>query len=328
MSSLSLLCYFFRLGLTGFGGPLAVIAQIQRDLVDQRKVIDEDEFLRSLSLIKSLPGAVSVQVIAFWAYRLYGIWIAILSSILFVLPAFLMMLVLAIFYDQFRASTQLVRLMDGMQAGAFIIILMALHTLSKGSYSQLKFWVLFLLSLLFMGHFKILEPLMIISAGLLSVYWPKFKSRVSLHSFVLTEIFWSCLKAGGLTFGTGFAMIPILQADFVDLHHWVSQQQFMDAIAFGQLTPGPVTISVTFIGPRSFQCDDLVPAHVQVVFSANLGETFCHRRDGGDCSRNFAGSCFNCRNSHRCANGFSSFTFNYEFSFQNSKLGDCGCQWD
>jgi chromate transporter len=213
-------------------------------------VIDEDEFLRSLSLIKSLPGAVSVQVIAFWAYRLYGIWIAILSSILFVLPAFLMMLVLAIFYDQFRASTQLVRLMDGMQAGAFIIILMALHTLSKGSYSQLKFWVLFLLSLLFMGHFKILEPLMIISAGLLSVYWPKFKSRVSLHSFVLTEIFWSCLKAGGLTFGTGFAMIPILQADFVDLHHWVSQQQFMDAIAFGQLTPGPVTISVTFIGYR------------------------------------------------------------------------------
>jgi hypothetical protein len=126
MSSLSLLCYFFRLGLTGFGGPLAVIAQIQRDLVDQRKVIDEDEFLRSLSLIKSLPGAVSVQV----------------------------------------------------------------------------------------------------------------------------------------------------------------------------------------------------------VFSANLGETFCHRRDGGDCSRNFAGSCFNCRNSHRCANGFSSFTFNYEFSFQNSKLGDCGRQWD
>jgi chromate transporter len=254
MSPFSLLVYFFRLGLTSFGGPLAIIAQIQRDLVDQRKVISEEDFVRALSLIKSLPGPVAIQVVAFWSYRLCGAWIAVLASILFVLPAFLMMLALAIFYDQFRASHGLVQLMDGMQAGAFVLILLALHSISKSSYSMPRFWVLFFLSLLTLGYFHVLEPVVIVAAGLISIFWPRLTSGSSpgssLRSFVLVDLFWVCLKAGAFTFGTGFAILPLLQADFVDLHHWVTQQQFMDAIAFGQLTPGPISVAVTFVGYR------------------------------------------------------------------------------
>jgi len=249
VTSWQILIYFFRLGLTGFGGPLALIAQIQRDLVDERKIIDRQEFINSLSLIKSLPGPVANQVVAFWSYRLAGPWVALLAAILFILPAFLMMVALAIFYDQFRASPELISLMDGFQAGAFVLIVVALYTLTKGYYGHPRFWIAFIFSLIAMFFFHLNEPIAIVGSGLISALWQK-KCFNRLHSIVVLDLFWLCLKAGALAFGTGFAILPLLQRDFVDYNHWITKQQFLDAIAFGQLTPGPVSVTVTFIGYR------------------------------------------------------------------------------
>lgn len=250
MRPLAILLYFFRLGITGFGGPLAIIAQIQRDFVEQKKIIPEEEFRRSLSLIKSLPGPVAVQTVTYSAYRLAGLWVALAAAFLFVLPSALMMVELAKYYDQFRISPGIMYFLEGMQAGAFVLILVALHALTKGLQSKPKFWVLLLFSIFFMGWLKISEPLVIIGVGLISLIWPKTFHQNKTRSVVLWELLWICLKAGGLAFGTGFAILPLLQQDFVNIKHWVSQEQFMDALAFGQLTPGPISVTVTFVGYR------------------------------------------------------------------------------
>ncbi len=238
------------MGFTAFGGPLAIIAQIQRDLVDKQKLITEEEFKKSLALIKTLPGPTAAQVLTFIAYRLGGFWTAFFSLSFFILPSALMMVGLAIYYDKFRANAEILNLLEGMQAGAFVLIVMALYSLTKGNFTQNRFWVLFVISLLVLGPLKIFEPFVIIGAGVFSLFL-NFKPRpLKLSSYIGLDLFLICLKAGGLAFGTGFAILPLLQKDFVEVQHWVTKDQFMDALSFGQLTPGPISVTVTFVGYR------------------------------------------------------------------------------
>lgn len=246
MSPAALLFYFLKLGTTGFGGPLALLAQMQKDLIDHRKIMSQEEYLKSLALIKSLPGPIAIQMVAFITYKLYGPLWAVAASVLFVLPAAVMMLLLAIFHNEFRNIQVFQYFLDGMQGGAFFLILLGLYSLTKSYQKEIKFWILFVLSVLLVGPFKIIEPFVILIVGSVSNVQMSFKNR--LQSFLMLDILWVCLKAGGLAFGTGLAIIPLLQTDFVDLHHWVTREQFMDALAFGQMTPGPISVTVTFVG--------------------------------------------------------------------------------
>jgi chromate transporter len=243
------LLYFFRLGATGFGGPLALIAQMREDLVIKNKIIDEFEFNQSLALIKTMPGPVAVQMIAFLSYRRKGLWQAVVSSILFIFPAFIMMLLLAIFYKEFRSFKISSSALDGMQAGALALISAALLQLLKDYIKNKMFWYYLFLSFIFIIFLHLSEVLVIFIMAAVAVSVPRFSSKLlQIKSIPILELILICLKAGGLAFGTGIAIIPMMQKDFVERLGWLTQQQFLDALAFGQLTPGPISVTVTFVG--------------------------------------------------------------------------------
>lgn len=256
--------YFLRLGLVGFGGPLALIAQMQRDLIEDRKWMSAQEFAQVFALIKSMPGPVAFQVAVFLGNRRMGFFGALLAGFGMVLPSFLMMITLAIFYDGFTQVHWVKTLMIGMQMGALALVMVGLISLTKAFFRSRLFWLLFLIGGIIFYMAPISEPLFIFGLGFIALAFRKqnpFKKfwagavavGVPTGIFasspaVLTDLFMICFKAGAFVFGTGLAIIPLLETDFVINHQWITHQQFLDALAFGQLTPGPVVITVTFIG--------------------------------------------------------------------------------
>lgn len=245
-SYIECILYFFKLGLTGFGGPLAVIARMQTDLVKNQKWISEEEFRQALTLIKSMPGPVSFQMILYVAQKKTNAVIALLSGVAFILPAAMMMVFLAEYYQDYKQSVYLSLFLEGMQAGAFILILLALRDISKPYYTRSRFWAFLILSILFIGFASIHEAIVIVGMGLIAVIYRKLGQR-TLAS-VPVDLILICLKGGALAFGTGLTIVPLLHTDFVSIHHWITHEEFMDALAFGQITPGPVMVTVTFLG--------------------------------------------------------------------------------
>lgn len=236
--------YCLRLGVVGFGGPMALIAMMQKELVVEKKWMDEKEFANALPMIKAMPGPVAWQSLLYILRARLGPWKAIVPALFFILPSAIMMILLAHFYEAYRAVPVISMILDGMQAAAYVLILFAIKTLGQNHYRENFFGVYFILALV-LFYLKISEPIIILgmgTLGLLSVYSQKKKLSVAL------PLFWICFKAGALAFGTGLTIVPLLESDFVKQMQWITHQQFMDALAFGQMTPGPVTISVAFIG--------------------------------------------------------------------------------
>ena len=232
------------MGVIGFGGPFSIIALIQKEWVQQKKWITEEEFNRVLPLIKSMPGPVAWQTVIYLARARVGTLGAVLGGILFILPSFLMMLVLAQYYDSYRSVPVISWVLNGMQVAAFILIALALKPLTQGRREKKMFWILGAASLLFF-YLGINEPFIILGMALIAVITPRISNK---FFSIYWPLIWICIKAGGLAFGSGLSIVPLLENDFVGHLHWLNHQQFMDALAFGQLTPGPVMITVTFIG--------------------------------------------------------------------------------
>ena len=264
--------YFFRLGLTGFGGPLALVAEMQKELVEKRKWMPLDEFRQGFALIKTLPGPVAFQSALYLSYRRSNRWGALLGGLLLLLPAFFVMIFLAIFYDRFHQSPDMVSWLAGFQVGALALITLALRPLTSGSLHLPRFWGLAGLSflLLYSGTFP--EPLLIVLAGSTSVcfdYLPTSK-KLNEMAFSFLLLIWICIKAGAFIFGTGLAIVPFLEKDFVQVTGWITHGQFMDALAFGQLTPGPVSVTVTFIGYRLDGFRGAIVASLAIFFPSGF----------------------------------------------------------
>ncbi len=281
--------YFTRLGLTGFGGPLALIAQMQKELVEERKWMAADDFRQALGLIKSMPGPAASQVAVFLGRQRYGFCGGFAAGVCLILPAFFLIILLAEFYDRLIQILWIQSALLGMQIAACALILLAMRTLSL-SYLKLKiFWVMGAFAFILLHWFRISEPLVIIGLGAIYALSIHLKSKTAKMGFflfslplvtavsnlesrsVLQELFWVCLKAGALVFGTGLAIIPFLEGDFVDRLNWLTHSQFLDAVALGQLTPGPVIITVTFIGYKLAGWSGAIVATVAV-----FGPAFFH----------------------------------------------------
>lgn len=254
--ALEVLLYFLRLGVTGFGGPLAIVAQMQRDLVEERRWISQDEFQQAFTLMKALPGAVAFNSAAYFGRRRAGILGAAAAGVGLIAPAFVAILIFAYSYSALADSVLVDKLLLGMQAAALALIIAALKPLTGKSLTSIPFWILVLTGAAVFATREVPEPALILAGGFGVLAFRRWRAKPgTLHSVVVGPaaiplLFWICFKAGAFVFGTGIAIAPMLQADFVERLGWVTHEEFMDALAIGQITPGPVLITATFLGDR------------------------------------------------------------------------------
>lgn len=258
--------YFIRLGVLGFGGPFAVLAALQKELVEKRKWTSSEDFARAVALIKALPGPIATQLAIYLGYVRAGRIGGLLAGVCLIFPAFCMMIGIAAFYNTAEQLTWLHPALFGMQAAAIGMIADSIWRLARPYKTDVYFAGVALVALLLTFWRPSFEPVIIVSAGLLGIFWTQISSQgsqdpvkrwaivppillsVGAPVSLLTQLSAISFKAGAFVFGSGLAIIPLLSHDVVDRYHWLTQQQFMDALAFGQITPGPVVITVTFVG--------------------------------------------------------------------------------
>lgn len=266
---------FFKIGFTAFGP--SMITEAKKDIVDKLKWITEKELLEGLALAQLLPGATFVSLAIYMGYKLKGLLGAAASFVGFIFAPFFIMLALSMLYFKYENITFVNVLFKGLGAVVVALILNAVWDLAKTTITNIPAIIIsataFIISILYNNIFLIL----FISALMGIILIPKStedmkntnlieKTKIQwkniiiicvtiLLFFILTSFNSELLsvavtffKIGALAFGNGFTMIPLIQQEVVNTHHWLSLNQFMFGVALGQMTPGPVTITATFIG--------------------------------------------------------------------------------
>ncbi len=259
--------YFLKLGTIGFGGPVALVGYMHRDLVEQRKWITEDDYKEGLALSQLAPGPLAAQLAIYLGYVHYRIIGATVAGLAFVLPSFLMVLAIGFAYVKFGGLPWMQAVFYGVGAAVIGIIAISSYKLTKKSIGKdYLMWAIFIVLgvTTFIAEKEIL--LLIVAAGVLVWFIkvpPKFLKTtnslfipsvllLSTSGITLTtklgKIAWFFTKAGAFVFGSGLAIVPFLYGGVVKEHQWLTEQQFLDAVAVAMITPGPVVITVGFIG--------------------------------------------------------------------------------
>jgi len=269
-----LISYFLKLGSAGFGGPVALVGYMHRDLVEQRKWISEEEYKEGLALAQLAPGPLAAQLgiyLGFVHYRVIG---ATLCGFAFVIPSFVMVVLIGIAYKLFGGLPWMQAVFYGVGAAVIGIIAISSYKLTTKSVSKINFatikekwllWLFYLTAAILTAITQSENVLLFVAAGLIYMLIkapPKWlKKSLTANSILLTGIgFWQFewgtlgqialffAKAGAFVFGSGLAIVPFLHAGVVTENHWLTEQQFVDAVAVAMITPGPVVITVGFIG--------------------------------------------------------------------------------
>ena len=265
-----IILYMLRLGSLGFGGPIALVGYMHRDLVESRKWISEADYKEGLALAQLAPGPLAAQLGIYMGYVHYRILGATLAGLAFVLPSFLMVVALGWAYVRFGGLAWMQAVFYGVGAAVIGIIAISAKKLTVKSIGKDK--LLWAIYLLLAGVTVVTESevaWLFIGAGVL--VWllrapPKWLSKGGLYAIGLAQmpaapaVFWAIdislltkigiffTKAGAFVFGSGLAIVPFLYGGVVTEHHWLTDKQFVDAVAVAMITPGPVVITVGFIG--------------------------------------------------------------------------------
>jgi len=280
-SYISLFWTFLKIGSTAFGGFMALISVVQNYVVDRRALLSHEEMLNGISLATILPGPVAVNVVAYSGYKIRGLPGAFICAFAVILPSFLLLLVLSHAYFTWGELPAVSKVFNGfLPAVAAVIIAAALKMGQKELLGKIEILIAIcsMSALIFIGGFYITLIIIFVSAVLGYFLLPHGKSDnykdffnkallpkdlsivavVSLvsigialfesNTFILFKLFSTFSTMSLLLFGGGFVFIPLIQEVVVNSYGWLNDKEFIDGIALGQITPGPILISATFIG--------------------------------------------------------------------------------
>src|SRR6202163_100605 len=256
-----LVLYFMRLGLLGFGGPVALVGQMERELVTERSWLTKDAMREVIAVCQSLPGPLAIQVGIFIAYLRGGFWGAWAGGWAFILPNFVIVAGLGALYVHFGALQPVTAIFYGVSPVVIALILHSCYRLAKLGMEDWLQWGIAVACLLVTVILQSEVALLFIGAGILGVLyygtlWRRPPTTTTLlvalpgvpaaSSTLLGKIFLFFLKAGALTFGSGLVIVSFLQHGVVQEDGWLGQGEFLVAVAFGMISPGPVVITATF----------------------------------------------------------------------------------
>ena len=265
-----LLVYFLRLGTLGFGGPIALAGHMQKDLVEERRWVSKQDYLEGLAFSQLSPGPLAAQLAMYLGWLRAGTIGATLVGIAFILPSFLMVLVLAALYVHFGSLPWIQGMFYGIGAAVIAIIVRSAIKLVRGTVGRdWLLWAIFTALAITTAWTKSEIVWLFLLCGVIAMFVkapPLIPSRATSAMFVggvgplLTGIhglasiatvgvlFLFFLKAGAFVFGSGLAIVPFLYGGVVAKFHWLTERQFVDAVAVAMITPGPVVITAAFIG--------------------------------------------------------------------------------
>jgi chromate transporter len=262
--------YVLRLGTLGFGGPVALVGYMHRDLVDGRRWIADADYKEGLALAQLMPGPLAAQLAMYLGYVHYRALGATVVGVAFVLPSFLMVVALGWAYVRYGGLSWMQAVFYGVGAAVMGVIAVSAYKLTTRSIGNDRLlWAVYLALAIVTVATENEIAWLFLAAGVLVWMWrspPRWLHRSGLRavagvplvegSAVLSGVDWPLLgqigvffaKAGAFVFGSGLAIVPFLYGHVVTEAHWLTERQFVDAVAVAMITPGPVVITVGFIG--------------------------------------------------------------------------------
>jgi chromate transporter len=260
--------YFLRLGLLGFGGPVALVGQMERELVSDRKWLSKDQMREAIAICQSLPGPLAIQVGIYISYLRAGFWGAWAGGWAFIFPNFVIVAALGALYVYLGDLKPVTAIFYGVSPAVIALILHSCYRLAKLGMEDWIQWaiaaVCFVVTVLLQAE----VALLFIGAGIVGIlYYGNFFRRPPAStlqsiaaapvlaqlapvasSSTLAKLLFFFLKAGSLTFGSGLVIVPFLEQGLVQQYNWLDERQFLIAVAIGMISPGPVVITATFVG--------------------------------------------------------------------------------
>ena len=261
--------YFLRLGLLGFGGPVALVGQMGRELADERGWLTKDEMREAVAICQSLPGPLAIQVGVYISYLRAGFWGAWAGGCAFILPNFMIVAALAALYVHLGDLKPVTAIFYGVSPAVIALILHSCWRLAKLGMEDWLQWAIAAVCFVLTIALRAEVALLFIGAGLVGILHYGNVLGLRTRSTMLAiaaplaattpiapaasgsavaKLLLFFLKAGSLTFGSGLVIVPFLEQGLVREYGWLDQRQFLIAVAIGMISPGPVVITATFVG--------------------------------------------------------------------------------
>jgi chromate transporter len=262
--------YFLRLGLLGFGGPVALVGQMERELVDQRGWLGKDEMREAIAICQSLPGPLAIQVGIYISYLRAGFWGAWAGGWAFIFPNFVIVAALGALYVYLGDLKPVTAIFYGVSPAVIALILHSCYRLAKLGMEDWLQWVIAAICLAITVLLKAEVAWLFLGAGAIGILYygnllrqrpPATTAAIAAPAVAATaplapvastatlgKLALFFLKAGSLTFGSGLVIVPFLEQGLVQQYGWLDERQFLIAVAIGMISPGPVVITATFVG--------------------------------------------------------------------------------
>jgi len=263
-----LVLYYLRLGALGFGGPVALVGQMEKELVQERKWLTKEEMREGIAVCQSMPGPLAIQVGIYISYLRGGFWGAWAGGWAFILPNFVIVATLGALYSYFGGLSPVTAIFYGVAPAVIALILSSCYSLAKLGMEDWLQWAIAAVCFVVTVAVQAEVALLFLASGIVGIayYGSLFRGKTvpslpllaalavtapttnAAAGSILGKLLLFFLKAGSLTFGSGLVIVPFLEKGLVQQTGWLDERQFLVAVAMGMISPGPVVITATFVG--------------------------------------------------------------------------------